>query len=252
MVSRRKRFSHARVRSTTRAVPAQPFAGLNASTSDAALDAALSEVSAAKTVVVSLIGMEFLGPTAGSTVPAFDGRDGFQHGREDRAVLSMGARDFDRQRDALAVDHHVALGARFAPIGRIRAGEWAALFGRHAGAVQAGPAPINAVSLAEPVEQRVVNPAPKPLGVPLAEPAPAGHARTAAQFSGEQFPREAASEHKEDAAQDLPVGQPGSTAAGSRRFGRQQQFQYRPQRLIQKRFRHRLACHRFRALQRFC
>ena len=56
-------------------------------------------------------------------------------------------------------------------------------------------------------------------GVPLLEPSPAGHARTAAQLFGEQFPRDAASEYKEDAGQHLPVGQPRSTPARPSRLG---------------------------------
>jgi hypothetical protein len=44
-----------------------------------------------------------------------------------------------------------------------------------------------------------------------------------------QFPRDAVGQHKEDARQALPVGQPGPAAARPRRIGRQQQFQHRPQ-----------------------
>ena len=103
-------------------VSAPPLAGLNAAAGEAALDAALSEVSAAKAVIVSLIGREFLRAVARPTVPAFEGRYGLKEGRKDRAVLSMGARDFHRERDALPIDHHMALRARFAAIRRIRAG----------------------------------------------------------------------------------------------------------------------------------
>jgi hypothetical protein len=46
-------------------MPAQPFAGLDPSPGDAALDAPLSEVSVAKAMIVSLIGVEFLGSAAG-------------------------------------------------------------------------------------------------------------------------------------------------------------------------------------------
>ena len=97
-------------------MPAQPLAGLNAPTGDAALDAPLSEVNAAKTVVVRFIGVEFVRPTAWPPVPAANGRDGVHQRGQNRAVLPMGTRNFDGQRDALAIDHHMALGACFAPI----------------------------------------------------------------------------------------------------------------------------------------
>jgi len=73
------------VRSTTRAVPAQPLAGVNAFTGNAALDAAFSQVRAAVTRIVRLIGMEFLGPLTRPATLAFNGRDGLQQGLEDRA-----------------------------------------------------------------------------------------------------------------------------------------------------------------------
>jgi hypothetical protein len=43
-----------------------------------------------------------------------------------------------------------------------------------------------------------------------------------------QFPGDAG-QHKEDARQALPVGQPGPAAARPRRIGRQQKFQHHPQ-----------------------
>jgi hypothetical protein len=40
------------------------------------------------------------------------GFNGFHDRGEDRAVMVMGVRDLYGQRDALTVDHHVALGGR--------------------------------------------------------------------------------------------------------------------------------------------
>jgi hypothetical protein len=61
-----------------------------------------------------------------------------QQGLENRAVVFISGRDFYRQRDALAIDHHVALGARFTPIGRVGAGGLPAPFGCHAAVVERG------------------------------------------------------------------------------------------------------------------
>jgi hypothetical protein len=90
--------------------------------------------------------------------------------------------------------------------------------------------------LAQPVKQLVMEALPKAFGLPLPESSPASHARTAAQFLGQEFPGDAAAEHKENARQDLPVGQPGPTTARPRGIRWQQQLQHRPQRLIQNRF----------------
>src|SRR5689334_11610014 len=148
MTRRRNRFSQAKVRSTTRAVSAQPLAGFDAFTGNPAFDAVPSEVSAAVTRVVSLIGVEFCRSSTRAAKAASDRRDGVQQGLENRAVMLVSPRDFYRQGDALAVDDHVALGARFAPVGRVGTGGQAAPFGGHAAAVQAGPAPIELTELA--------------------------------------------------------------------------------------------------------
>ena len=90
-----------------------------------------------------------------------------------------------------------------------------------------------------------------PLACHSFQPSPARHARTAAQFFWQQFPGDAAPEHKGDAGQDLPGGAAGVDRRAAGRFGRQQQFQHRPRRLIQNGFCHRRTCQRFRALQGF-
>ena len=148
MVNRRKRFNHARVRSTTRAVPTQALAGVDPFTGNPAFDAALAQVGAAVTRIVGFIGVEFFGPSARATKAALDGRDGVQQGLEKRAVVVISGGEFDRQRDALTIDDHVALGACFASVGRVGAGERPAPFSRHAAAVQAGPAPVEYPQLA--------------------------------------------------------------------------------------------------------
>ena len=159
--------------------------------------------------------------------------------------MVISGREFDRQRDALAVDDHMTLGACFAPVGRVGPGQRATPFGRHA--VQAGPAPVEFIQLAEPVKQCVVDALPDALGLPLLQPSPAGHARAVAQCLGQQFPRDAATQDKEDARQNLPSGQAGPAAMRPRRIRRQQQLQHRPQSLIQNRFRHPPTCHPGRA-----
>jgi len=91
-------------------------------------------------------------------------------------------------------------------------GERAAPFGRYATAIQAGTAPVD---LAEPTEQLVVDALPQARGLPVPEPSSAGHARTTAQFFGEQFPGDPAAQHKENTGQDLSVRHSGPAAAWS-------------------------------------
>jgi hypothetical protein len=135
--------------------------------SDAALDAPLSEANAAKTVIVRFIGVEFVRPAARPTIAALDGRDGVPPRGKGRAGLPVGARDFDGQRDAVALDHHVALAARFASIGGVGAGGLPTAFGRYAAPIPAGPAPIEMAELAEPREQFVLETLPNAFGLPL-------------------------------------------------------------------------------------
>ena len=229
------------------AVPAQPLAGVDAFTRDPALDAALAQVPAAVTRIVGLIGVDFFGPSPRAAQAAADGWDGLQQGLEHRAIMVIRGREFDRQRDALAVDDHVALGARFAPVGRVGPREQAAPFGRHAAAVQAGPAPIEFIKLAQPVKQLVMDALPDALGLPLLEPSPAGHARAVTQGLRQQFPGDAAAQHKENTRQDFSSGQARPTTARPQRIRRQQQLQHRPQPVLQNRFRHPPTCHPGRA-----
>jgi hypothetical protein len=57
-----------------------------------------------------------------ATQAAANGRDGLQQRLEERPVVVIGRRDFDRQRDALAVNYQMTLSACFAPVGRVGTG----------------------------------------------------------------------------------------------------------------------------------
>jgi hypothetical protein len=119
------------------AMASQLLARLDPLAGDPAADATASQSLATATGVVSLIGVKFVGPLARCTPGPPDAGDAIDQFLEDGAVVDIGRRDPQRQRDALPLDRDVPLGARFATISRIRAGLWPPLL---AGTVAASTA----------------------------------------------------------------------------------------------------------------
>lgn len=65
--------------------------------------------------------MELGGPFAGPAALLAHRMDGIGDIGQCHAVVAVGSRQDDSERDARAVDHDVALGARLAAVGRVRA-----------------------------------------------------------------------------------------------------------------------------------
>jgi hypothetical protein len=106
------------------AVTSEALAGLDPRARDPGGDAARAEGAAVRPGSVRFVRMEFGGATtrpAGLPSRPADGLDSLDQGREERAVVDIRRREPDREWGALAVDHPMPLGARFAPIRRIRA-----------------------------------------------------------------------------------------------------------------------------------
>ena len=99
------------------AVASQAVLGLDTTAGDARDDAALAQGQTEVTVVVTLVGMELVrsatGPAARLGADGLDGVDGGEHHL--RIVHVRGAHQ-DRERDAVGVDHKMALRALFAAI----------------------------------------------------------------------------------------------------------------------------------------
>ena len=129
------------------------------------------------------------------------------------------------QRDAVGVGDHVVLAAGLGPVHRAGAGRLAAVGRPHEAAVDQRPRPVDLVGAPEPVEQDLVDLVPGAVGLPVAQPPPAGHAAAAAHLAGQVLPGDAGLEHEEDAGQGLAVvdggaGRPwgwGSTWAAAAR-----------------------------------
>src|SRR5690242_17187617 len=182
-------------------VPAQALAALDPAPGDARDDAAPAAGAAAAGVVVGLVGVQLRRAPAGPASRLADRRHGVERLLEHGAVVDVGGREQDRERDALPVDHEVALGARLAAVGRVRPGRGPARLRGQAGAVERAPAPVDQAGLPEPVEQGVVERLPDAGLLPVAQPAPAAHPAAAAHLLREHLPGNAALEDEEDAGQ---------------------------------------------------
>jgi len=104
------------------AMAAQLLTGLDATACDTRDDAALPQRVATEPIVVSLVRMQLGRSLARPTERPTDGHDGIHGLCQHLAVMHVGARLRYREGNALAVDHNMALRARFAAIRRIRTG----------------------------------------------------------------------------------------------------------------------------------
>ncbi len=105
------------------AVSSQPVLGLDAAASDAGDDAPRSQGQPQVPIVVTLVGMQLVRPTAGSAAGLGpDGLDGVDGGEHHLRIVHVRGAHQDRERDAVGVDHKMALRALFAAIRRILPG----------------------------------------------------------------------------------------------------------------------------------
>ena len=172
------------------AVSPEPLAGVDPAAGDPWGDAASAEGTAQVRGVVGLVGVQLGRALARTTrLPSWadDRRDGVDEREQLRRVVGVGRREADGQRDAVAIHHQVVLGARLAAVDRVRPvcspPFWPGRSGIHA-----GPGPVDGRFIAQPVEQRLVQPLPDAGLLPVAQPPPAGRAAAAAQLLGEQPP----------------------------------------------------------------
>src|SRR4051812_21095100 len=208
------------------AVPPQAFAALDPASGDPGDDAAPAASATAAGIVVGFVGVQLLRTSPGPATGLADRRHGVERLLQDDAVVDVGGREQDRQRDALPVHDEVALAARLAAVGRVRPGRGPAGLGGQARRVERAPAPVDQPGLAEPVEQRVVERLPDAGLLPIAQPAPAARPAAAAHLLREHLPRDAALEDEEDAGQRRAVL---DRRAAALRAGREQGAEKGPQ-----------------------
>lgn len=104
------------------AVPAQPLTGVDPRACDSALDAACSQDCLVPARTVALVGVQFRRPAARPAYPAPHRGDGVEQYLQKPRLVAVCRRDQRTERDAVGVDHKMALRARFAAIRWIRAG----------------------------------------------------------------------------------------------------------------------------------
>ena len=106
-------------------IAAQALRRLDPPPRNAGDDTALSQCGAIGRRIIAFVGMQLLGPLARPTPWAFNRLHGIHHFLHHRYFGDIGGREEDRERDPVAVDHKMALRARFAAIRWIRPGFFA-------------------------------------------------------------------------------------------------------------------------------
>ena len=109
------------------AVPAEALAGVEAASGDAWEDAALVTGLAAARNIVGLVGVQLARSPAGPTPALADRRHRVEHRLQHPAGVDVGRGQGNGQGNAAGIDEKVALAARPAAIGRVRAGALAPL-----------------------------------------------------------------------------------------------------------------------------
>ena len=109
-------------------VPSQLFGALHTLSGYAPLDASFSQSSRTLFVVVGFVGVKFLRSLPRPAARTLDRLDAVYKVLQNHRIVYVGGSEHHCERDALPVDHKVALRARLSLIRRIRAGSWSLLF----------------------------------------------------------------------------------------------------------------------------
>ena len=104
------------------AVATEPLAAVDAAPGDAGRHAALTAGAPASAMIIGLVGMELVRPTARAPWPARDRRDGIEQWLEGDRVMDVGACQQEGERNALPVSDQMALGAGPSAVGWVRPG----------------------------------------------------------------------------------------------------------------------------------
>ena len=110
------------------AVPAQTLAGVNPTPGNPILDPARPQRPTTTRRVIGLVGVQFRGALSRPSPALADRRHSIDQLLETPAVVEVGGREADGERDAMSVRDDVALRSRPAAIRRVRAGLVAPLF----------------------------------------------------------------------------------------------------------------------------
>lgn len=109
-------------------VSAEALAALDATPGDARDDRSLAQRPPAVGEVVTLVGVQFGRTASWPACTLADRRHGIDQRLQQLAVVPVGRRDPQGERNAVGIDEDVALGTRLAAVRRVRAGLLAPLF----------------------------------------------------------------------------------------------------------------------------
>lgn len=97
----------------------QTLFALNTFAGDSCRDAAFLQVISAPAAVAAFVGVQLVGPLARPAIQARHRHNGIERCLERHRVMSIGARDRDRQRDATSVYDKVSLAPELTSIRRV-------------------------------------------------------------------------------------------------------------------------------------
>jgi hypothetical protein len=104
------------------AITPQPCAGIDSPARNSRDNVTLLQSPMTARIVIAFVRVQLLRSLPRPAVRTENRGDGVHHRLKHLRVVNVGPRMSDRQRDATAVDHQVALRARFTPVRRVGAG----------------------------------------------------------------------------------------------------------------------------------
>lgn len=164
---------------------------------------------------IVIVGMHLLG-AARMTKKTVHRGNGFKSrasstGMKHFGIVPVGAGEHYREWQPPAIDGEVELAPQLAPVGRIRAGALASRWGENGCVVHRHPEAVDQGVSLQMDQQCLLQLLPDSGRLPVAQPAPARHARAAAHHFWEMLPR--------DAGQCRPIRQPRPLTLRVRRMG---------------------------------
>jgi hypothetical protein len=202
------------------AIAPQPLAWGNPPPRDAGLYASAAKLIAQYSGVVRLVRVQLRRAPSRSAPSLTDPRNGVNAAQHHSGIVHVGSALHDREREAVGFDHTMARvvpdfprSVGFAPV-------CAPFWRRHGKGSHRCAAPIELGRIREVREQNLVQLAPDASALPLAAPAPASCARSAAHLLGQPGPGDSCPQDKDDAAQCIPARDAGTVPFGLKRCGR--------------------------------
>jgi hypothetical protein len=168
-------------------------------------DATATQAPAVWLGVVGPISVQCLRTTARPARLASDRRNRVDQALEFADIGGVGSGQNRRQRDASPIGDDVVFTPWFGPIGGVWAGVLAAAQRTHRAAVNRRTRPVDPIGGLKFSQQLLMQGLPDSGRLPITQAPPAGHAATAAQFTGQVLPADAGPEHKKYAGECLAI-----------------------------------------------